>query len=85
LHARKGIGGDRKPTHFYNKQQPPIRDGYLDTLNPVGEQATKCTSNGGKAEPRSDSGAVFGFGIIECLGEKDVSAEPPVIESYTKV
>ena len=55
-----------KQTHFYDKQQSPVRNGYVDMLNPISEQTTKCTSNGGKTKPRSDSGAVFCFGIIEC-------------------
>ena len=38
-------------------------------LNSIGKQATECTSNGGKTKPRSYSCAIFGFGIVECLGD----------------
>jgi hypothetical protein len=78
-------GGDRKRTDFYNEQQSPIRDGYLEMLNSIGEQATKCTSNSGKAKPRSDSGAIFGFGIIECLGKMMSARNLQKIRRQTKI
>ena len=52
-------------------------------LNPIGKQTAECPSNSGKAKPRSNAGAIFGFGIVECLGN-DVSAESPVTDDIQK-